>query len=70
MTAPERVHKYLTDRPRSAFCDDCIAIGASVMPRNQVNPIACSLALTRDFSRIRATCSGCGSEKLVTSSLL
>jgi hypothetical protein len=46
MTNPERIYAYLTQRTPSPICDDCIAAGAEVSPRQQVNPIASALGLT------------------------
>ena len=67
MTKPELVHRFLTERAPSQVCDDCVSEHAGVQPRNQVNPITRTLALTRDFERAKGQCSLCKeTPKLVT----
>lgn len=69
MDNPEHIHRLLTARTPKALCDDCIASLAGISPRQQVNVIARSLALTTDFDRANGRCGDCGAEKLVTRSL-
>jgi hypothetical protein len=67
MSKPELIHRFLTARSPAPVCDDCLAEEAGVQPRNQVNPIARTLALTRDFDRAKGECSLCKNEtKYVT----
>ena len=68
-TNPEKVHGFLTGRAPLAYCDDCIAEAAGVSSREQVNPIACALALTRDFQRIPGVCASCVRKRVVTGAL-
>lgn len=69
MDNPDRIHTFLVDRTPAPVCDDCVANGADVSPRQQINPIARALSLTSDFDRVRGECSICGATKLVTRSL-
>ncbi len=68
-TNPERVYRFLRERTPAPLCDDCIAEGAEVSPRQQINPITASLGLTTDFDKVHGTCSLCKNDKLVTRSL-
>jgi len=69
MPNPEAVYRILKDNAPAALCDDCLASAAKVHPRQQVNIIARSLGLTRDFQRRDGICATCGDEKLVTRSV-
>ena len=69
MTNPERVYSFLRENAHAALCDDCIAEYAAVKPRQQVNPIAGALGLTKEFDRSKGTCCTCKNDKLVTRSL-
>jgi len=69
MDNPEHAHRTLTERTPNRLCDDCLAELAGISPRQQVNVIARTLALTTDFDRAHGKCSECGDEKLVTRSL-
>ena len=69
MSKPEAVFNYLVENTPKAYCDDCISKDADVEPRNQVNPITRTLALTTDFERREAVCEDCRGMKLVTRSL-
>jgi hypothetical protein len=69
MTNSEIVYDYLTQRSPAAFCDDCLAKESGVVLKNQVNPITRTLALTRDFDRVKGQCSHCLEAKFVTMAL-
>ena len=66
MTNPERMFAFLRQKAPDPICDDCLATGAEVSPRQQVNPVAGAFGLTSDFTRGRDTCSMCQGNKLVT----
>jgi hypothetical protein len=70
MDNPEKVYLFLRERTPQPVCDDCISKHTGVGPRQQVNPITRTLALTTDFDRQdRGTCSLCDQTKQVTRSL-
>jgi hypothetical protein len=71
MNNPERVHEFLSGLLPDAICDDCLAEQAAVQPPNQASPITRTLALTRDFERVKGCCSVCKVEtKYVTRALV
>jgi hypothetical protein len=69
MTVEARVADFLRSLKPNAVCDDCIAktlrLGSGsnrVMARNATS----GLGQSRDFIRVKGTCSKCGGRKLVT----
>ena len=69
MDNPELAFLLITKLTPKPLCDDCLATLSGISPRQQVNIIARSLALTTDFDRQDGKCSECGGDKLVTRSL-
>jgi hypothetical protein len=71
MTSPERVFAFLILYSPQPYCDDCISKGADVVPRQGVNTIAETLALTSEFERHKGDlqCTECKESKIVTRAL-
>lgn len=71
MTNPEKVHSFLLNKIRQAFCDDCLGRETGVN-RHEVNTIASTMALfPTEFNRTTGYCpQQCSHrEKLVTQAL-
>lgn len=66
MTNTERIRETLrsVDAP---ICDDCLAMQASITPRQQVNQICRQLADRGDVDREQGMCTICGKAKIVNS---
>lgn len=64
-TIPERVNALITGSG-AARCDRCIQEELGVAQNNQIQQITSALATTRDFTREKAPCAGCGKRKVVT----
>ena len=65
MSTLEKIRAYLSDRPMSVFCDDCLSKLLKIEPRQTIQQKTSALGKTFPFQRRSGRCSLCKSTKLV-----
>ncbi len=58
---PKKISDLLELRRPFALCDACIARELSV-PLTKVRPVTEAFGITNDFTRVPASCPGCGDQ--------
>lgn len=66
ISVPEKVTKFLIERPHQLHCDSCVQQSLQMKWRQQVQLVTGTLAATGLFKRESSQCSVCGEVKQVT----
>jgi hypothetical protein len=66
MSIPEQVAIFLRQHTGLAYCDVCLKKNVQLKRPQQAQRVTDALAQTRDFTREKSLCAGCGHDRYVT----